>query len=396
MIDPKDLIGRLSVEQLGKTAEDYFASITDPTYLHQKPFHSLHEGADLLRNVGELFAGLRLAPSMSVLEFGAGSCWLSRWLAQARCETISCDVSPTALRLGRELFERHPIVGEPIAPPRFLLFDGRRIDLPDASVDRVVCNDAFHHVPNPEQVLAELCRILKPGGIAGFSEPGRFHSQTRQSQLEMSNFTVLENDVIVEDIFAMALRGGFTDIKLRLLSRSDLTLEQYQRLTLRSVDLDFAKQIVDGIGDVMTAQTIFFLHKGEPTLDSRSETGLQHRIECIAPIAPVRAGQPARIRLAITNCGKADWLVRNHRDIGVVRIGVQRLDAEGRMVEPDFARHAIATPVPPGERFEQAIDVVIDQPGEHRLRIDLVAEGVSWFGPRGSAPLETTLRVTPA
>ena len=62
-------------------------------------------------------------------------------------------------------------------------------------MDRVVINDGFHHIPNVEQTIEEIYRVLKPGGIAGFSKPGRFHSQTPQSQEEMLQFSVLENDI---------------------------------------------------------------------------------------------------------------------------------------------------------------------------------------------------------
>jgi len=50
------------------------------------------------------------------------------------------------------------------------------IDLPDASVDRVVCFDSFHHIPNSGKSSRNSAGVLKPGGIAGFSEPGRHHS----------------------------------------------------------------------------------------------------------------------------------------------------------------------------------------------------------------------------
>ena len=94
--------------------------------------------------------------------------------------------------------------------PKFLVFDGHTIDLPDGSVDWILCFDAFHHVPNPAEVIAEFARVLRPGGMAGFSEPGPHHSQTEQSQAEMRNFKVLENDLVVEDLERYALAAGFT------------------------------------------------------------------------------------------------------------------------------------------------------------------------------------------
>ena len=88
-------------------------------------------------------------------------------------------------------------------------FDGENIELPDSTIDRVVCLDAFHHAHNPERVLEEMSRVLTPNGIAGFSEPGPNHSCTDQSQYEMRNYKVIENDIKIEEIWNAAARFGF-------------------------------------------------------------------------------------------------------------------------------------------------------------------------------------------
>ena len=102
---------------------------------------------------------------MTILEFGAGTGWLSRFLTQLGCRMILMDVAPTALTIARELYARQPVIGERPAP-QFLVFDGRRIDLPDASVDRILCFDSFHHATNPDDVLhgvARSRRVSRPG-----------------------------------------------------------------------------------------------------------------------------------------------------------------------------------------------------------------------------------------
>jgi len=97
---------------------------------------------------------------MTVLDFGAGTCWLSRLLNQLQYVTIACDASLSALDIGRRLFRDYSVIGHPLAEPRFLHFDGYTIDLPDKSVDRIIRFDMFHHIPNQDEVLREFSRVL--------------------------------------------------------------------------------------------------------------------------------------------------------------------------------------------------------------------------------------------
>ena len=170
------IIGK-PVEHYCRTAEEYYQKLPRPSAMLHKPFASLIEASQSMAKLGLLLEGLRLGKKMTVLDFGAGTCWLSRFLALLDCRAICLDVSTTALQLGERLFREWPSLDTPIEEPRFLPFDGHRIDLPDNSVDRVICFEALHHVPNVREVLAEVYRVLAPGGIAGFAEPGEHHSE---------------------------------------------------------------------------------------------------------------------------------------------------------------------------------------------------------------------------
>src|SRR3954468_11413972 len=138
-IRPGDVIARHTLEELIEAADEYYRGIADPTPLIGRPFTYLHEAPVMLQSLGALLAGLQLGKTMTVLDFGAGPCWLSRYLAQLDCRPICCDVSKAALDLGRRLFAEHPPFGGGAFPPAFLQFDGRRLPLEDRSVDRIVC-----------------------------------------------------------------------------------------------------------------------------------------------------------------------------------------------------------------------------------------------------------------
>ena len=56
--------------------------------------------------------------------------------------------------------------------------DGGNIPLQDGSVDAITCNAVLEHVPDPYNVVAEMLRVLKPGGYSQLMIPFvfRFYS----------------------------------------------------------------------------------------------------------------------------------------------------------------------------------------------------------------------------
>lgn len=46
----------------------------------------------------------------------------------------------------------------------FRVADGNRLNLPDASFDLVMCNSVLHHLAEPQNLLAEMARLVKPTG----------------------------------------------------------------------------------------------------------------------------------------------------------------------------------------------------------------------------------------
>ena len=396
MIDPHDVIRRYSVEELIETADQYFSRVDDATPLMLKPFSFLDETPEMLHNLGLLLGGLRLGRTMKVLDFGAGTCWLSRILIQLNCQAISCDVSAAALDIGKRLFRELPPIGTVAYQPQFLIFDGHHIDLPNESVDRIICFDAFHHVPNQDEVLAEFGRVLRSGGIAGFSEPGRSHSRSPQSQYEMFNHRVLENDIDVNGIFARAQAAGFTRLSLQVALDMEMSLPEHNILFAppHGGDHESVKaELWNQTHNTMTNRAIFFLHKGTARRDSRSHQGLAHTLTATNTRYAGVAGHPIEMSFVLSNTGDAIWLATNDEIFGIVRLGAHLYDAHGKLLSVDFFRHDLAADVVPGQRLELTVPVTFESPGTYTLLFDLVAEGVTWFENVGSKPASVVVSV---
>ena len=387
MIDPKDIIRRYSPEELAETADEYYRRIDDPTPLMTKPFSFLHETPEMLQNLGALLAGLSLGKTMTVLDFGGGTGWLTRFLTQLNCQVICCDVSRAALAIGKRLMTELPLLGTAVYQPVFLPFDCHRIELPTASVDRVICFDAFHHVPNQREVLSEFSRVLRDGGIAGFSEPGRQHSRSPQSQYEMANHRVLENDIDLADIWTIARDCGFTRLTTKLINDMSLSLDDYARIYDGRAKDDLRNEIWNETHNTMFNRAVFFLHKGPLRRDSRSHVGLAHVLQVRCHTPQVSEGQPIKLTISATNTGDATWLHENSEIFGTVRIGAHLYAVDGTLLAIDHSRHALPVSVAPGQSVVVEIEERLPGVGRFRLGFDVVAEGVTWFETTGSQPV---------
>jgi len=387
LIDVRKMIAEASIERLNETAEGYFSSLTNWDGLLAKPFNNAEDAPAILINLGTILQGLRLYPGARVLEFGGGTGWLSRWLAQLGCRVTMLDVSPTALRIARELLVRNPLIGGK-PEPQFLQFDGRHIDLPDASVDRIVCFDAFHHAPNPDDVLRELARVLAPGGIAAFAEPGPEHSRTAQSQYEMRTYGVVENDIHIHPLWSAARAAGFTDIRVAAFNARPmhLHLDQYDDLlgggaTLRDW-AQWTREFMQNVRD-------FFLYKGSPdALDSRHAEGLSCIVE-------VLAHEGMHVQVRITNNGRAAWLPSTG-EVGAVFLGGHLYDESGTLLQNDYMWQALPRALQPGQSLELDFELPPVEPGRYEVELDCVSREVAWFSRLKSKPPRIAISFSPA
>jgi SAM-dependent methyltransferase len=385
------------IDAFNRAADAYFTSLADWDHHLAKPFSQTAETPTLLMSVAVLLQGLRLTRGMTVLEFGAGSGWLSRYLTQMGCRVILLDVSPAALRIARELYVRQPVIGDQ-PPPAFLDFDGRHIALPDASVDRVICFDAFHHAPNPHSVIREFARVLAPGGIAGFTEPGPRHAEAPRSQFESHTYGVVELDVDVHDVWRTAKGCGFRDLRMCVFHALPyhVSLEEYENLVAGGeAQEDWLASTRKFLRHV---RSFFLVKDGVERVDSRTPTGLACEIRATLATATPTAGQPVVIDAIVANTGAATWLASNVSPGGVA-LGTHLYDAGGALVTFDLHCEALTDPprdVAPGDTVRCRVTVPPMRAGQYRVELDCVAAQVTWFAQAGSPTTVVTIDVASA
>jgi 4-amino-4-deoxy-L-arabinose transferase-like glycosyltransferase len=111
--------------------------------------------------------------------------------------------------------------------------------------------------------------------------------------------------------------------------------------------------------------------------------------------AVFRAGQIASLLVRIRNEGNSVWLASGRgRGLYQVNLGNHWLQQNGQTLTHDDGRSTLPEDLKPGEARELTIMVATPRKtGKYLLELDMVQEGVTWFGPKGSQTLRIPVTV---
>ena len=106
-------------------------------------------------------------PGETILEIAAGpgeTGFLASRLVEPGGRVISSDFSPAMVEVARRRGAELGIEGV-----EFRVLDAQALDLPDSSVDAVICRWGYMLMPDPPTALRETRRVLRPDGRLAFS-----------------------------------------------------------------------------------------------------------------------------------------------------------------------------------------------------------------------------------
>jgi ubiquinone/menaquinone biosynthesis C-methylase UbiE len=101
-------------------------------------------------------------PAAHVLEIAPGPGFLSIEIARRGLQVQAFDISRTFVDIARRNAHAQGVDSN----VRFKLGNASALPVPDASVDFTVCRAAFKNFSEPVKALAEMRRVLRPGGAA--------------------------------------------------------------------------------------------------------------------------------------------------------------------------------------------------------------------------------------
>ena len=149
---------------------------------------------------------LELVPEgVSLLEIGVGTGSLLTELADRASRVIGVDHSPSMLTEAR-----CRLTAAAAGRVELRLGEMTHLPLPDGSVGCVVANMVLHHAADPPAVLAEIRRVLVPGGALLVADLARHEREAAREQLA-DQWLGFEESELTEWLN----RADFTDIIIK-------------------------------------------------------------------------------------------------------------------------------------------------------------------------------------
>lgn len=185
-----------------------------------------YAGLDILsqeRYYRPLFDLAAVKPGERVLDLAAGTGLLAIMLSRIAASVVAQDVTPEMLAIAEANFRE-------AGRDNITVVEADATELPfgDGSFDLVTCRLAFHHFPEPDRTLAELRRVLAPGGRLVLEDV--FGPEDEEVAQVRERFELLLDPSHIRSYSPTELRklfeaAGFRVDVLRQLPAEELTLD---------------------------------------------------------------------------------------------------------------------------------------------------------------------------
>lgn len=117
------------------------------------------------RVIERMVAAAGLDASMTVADVGTGTGFVAAGVAPRVARVVAIDVSPEMLSVAADNLARLGVHNVELRPG-----DSAALPLADDSVDAALANMVLHHAEEPAAMLAEMARVVRPGGTVAICD----------------------------------------------------------------------------------------------------------------------------------------------------------------------------------------------------------------------------------
>lgn len=309
---------------------------------------------------------LGLPAGSRVLDIGADLTWSTSRLARRGWRPVGIDINHhlVASKVFREEGVHFAVANMDMHLPAFA----------DGVFDGVTAFNALHHTHRLEPLIANIARMMRPGGRLGFVEPYWVHEAQRDAfGKEQIEAGINENVHRLEEWHAVLVRHGFEMITCTVGHGFLGIYERVPESRRRHISIPAARDEVF-----------------EPFY--RSELSVEGDRTLRA-----RVGEVTVVPVRVRNVSTRTW---SERSEVAVRLSYHLLRAgdgppPARMHQFDNPRTELGGDLHPGDERVLPLQIFApDQPGSYEVVIDLLQEGVTWFADRQQPTASMALEVS--
>jgi len=209
---------RSTYDQVARDPNRHYHFHRGPDYAHDYLGYDRNELAALPTLSTERFAGVGnplaigpVEPGETVLDHACGA-GMDLLLAARRSgsagRAIGIDMTPAMVECTRAAADQAGMADRVEVHQGFY----EELPVPDASVDVVISNGVLNLAPDKNQVLAEIVRVLKPGGRLYLADVVVQHELTEEARNNPDLWAACVAGALVEsELVTLANENGFTD-----------------------------------------------------------------------------------------------------------------------------------------------------------------------------------------
>lgn len=172
------------------------------------------------------------------LEVGTGTGWIAIAIAKLnpKCRITAIDLSDAMLKVAEKNAEDEGVSHR----IKFLKADAKSLPFPDQTFDSTFSNNMMHHIPNPIEMVNEMCRVVKEDGAINIRDLIRVPKFI--AKLKVHIFGMFYNKMMKKEFYdsilaSLSRKEWYDLLKVSEIENAKLTMQFVTHISLERLSV---------------------------------------------------------------------------------------------------------------------------------------------------------------